>query len=202
MSLLPFARRTHIDNLQLGLPLVQFVHAHLAYSFQRESRRVPCFHSTNEVAGEFCKAGAHEQAHDSFKIVIAFHDEKDRFFGVKHPSRPDGENWRAANVERSGNMAASKRKHGTHIHENARLLVDCFLERLGRKSRNAWKVSQHLWPLRIQSFHDWIIMRDRRRTVDRVICETFRVAELQKFIKFSLVTDRAAQPRSNVRSAG
>ena len=45
-------------------------------------------------------------------------------------------------------------------------------------------------------------MRDRRRTVDRVICETFRVGELQKFIKFSLVTDRAAQSRSNVRPAG
>src|SRR5206468_11775213 len=157
---------------------------------------------TNEIAGEFCKGGAHEQAQDSFKIVIAFHDEKDRFFGVKHPSRPDGENWRAANVERARNMAASKRKHVTHIHENARLLLDCLLERLGRKSGNAWKVSQHFWPLRVHSFHDRIIMRDRGRTVDRVICEAFRVGELQKFIEFSLVTDRAAQSRSNVGSAG
>src|SRR4029077_14842085 len=99
-------------------------------------------------------------------------------------------------------MASSKRKHGAHIYKNSSPLVDCFLERLGRKGGNAWKVSKHFWPLRVHFFHHWIIMRNRRRTVDRVICETFRVGELQKFIKFSLVTDRAAQSRSDVRSAG
>src|SRR5947207_14719661 len=98
-------------------------------------------------------------------------------------------------------MAASKRKHVTYIHENASLLVDCFLERLRRKSGNAWKVSQHFWPLRVHSFHDRIVMRDRRRTVDRVICETFRVGDLQKFIKFPLVTERAAQSTWNVRAS-
>ena len=45
-------------------------------------------------------------------------------------------------------------------------------------------------------------MRDRWRTLDRVISEAFCVGELQKFIKLSLVTDRAAQSRSDVRAAG
>ena len=45
-------------------------------------------------------------------------------------------------------------------------------------------------------------MRHRRRTGDREISETLRVGELQKFIKLSLVTDRAAQSRSDVRPAG
>src|ERR1700730_17980799 len=99
-------------------------------------------------------------------------------------------------------MAASKRKHGAYIHENTSLLVDCFLKRLGRKSGNARKVPKHFWSLRVHSFHDRIITRDRLCTVDCVIAETFSVSKLQKFIKLSLVTDRAAQSRSNVGSTG
>src|SRR5262245_34765433 len=60
MSLLPFAGRTHIDNLQRRLSIIQFVHAHLSDSFQWESCRVPCLHSTDEVSTEFCITGAHK----------------------------------------------------------------------------------------------------------------------------------------------
>jgi hypothetical protein len=45
-------------------------------------------------------------------------------------------------------------------------------------------------------------MRDRWRTFDRVIRETFCVGELQKFIKLPLITDGAAQSRSDVGPAG
>ena len=45
-------------------------------------------------------------------------------------------------------------------------------------------------------------MWNRRCTFDRVISETFRVAELQKIIKSPFVTDRAAQSRSDVGAAG
>src|SRR5262249_39158468 len=146
-------------------------------------------------------AGTHEQPHDSFKIIIALHDEENWFLRIKHPARPDGENWRASDVERAGNVTATKRKHGTHIYENTSFLVDCFLERLGRKAGNARKIHKHFWTLRVHSFHQQIIMRHGRRTFDRVISETFRVSELQKFIELSLVTDRAAQSCSDVGPA-
>src|SRR5262249_41549562 len=99
-------------------------------------------------------------------------------------------------------MAASKRKHCAHVYKDTSVLIDGFLERLGRKAGDAWKVSKHFWPLCVHSFHERIIMRDRRRTLYREISETFRISELQKFIKFSFVTDRTAQSCSDVGPAG
>ena len=45
-------------------------------------------------------------------------------------------------------------------------------------------------------------MRDRRRGFNRKVSETFRVVELQKFIEFPLVTDRAAQPGADICATG
>jgi len=44
-------------------------------------------------------------------------------------------------------------------------------------------------------------MRNWRRSFDRKVREAFRVSELQKFVEFPLVTDRAAQPRADVCAA-
>src|SRR5262245_20432840 len=57
VAFFPFAGRTHIDNLQRRLALIQFVHAHLADSFQRKPRRMPRLHSADQIAREFCVSG-------------------------------------------------------------------------------------------------------------------------------------------------
>ncbi len=44
-------------------------------------------------------------------------------------------------------------------------------------------------------------MRNRRRGFYRKVGEAFRVSELQKFVEFPLVTDRAAQARADVCAA-
>src|SRR5207244_955359 len=114
----------------------------------------PCFHSTDQVSGEFCKTGPHEQPHDSFKIIIILHDEENSLFRIKHPACPDGENWRAADVERAGDVTASKREHRAYVHEGTGLVIDCFLECPGWKTGNTWKVSKHFGSLRVHSFHE------------------------------------------------
>src|SRR5437867_4669561 len=60
MALLPFTRRTHIDNLQRRLAFIQFVHAHLPDSFQRKPRCVPRFHSADQITREFRVACSHK----------------------------------------------------------------------------------------------------------------------------------------------
>ena len=44
-------------------------------------------------------------------------------------------------------------------------------------------------------------MWDRRRRVDGKDGERFRISELQEFIELPLVTNSAAQPRSNISTA-
>src|SRR5437867_1122626 len=61
MTLFPFTRRTHIDDLQRRFSFIQFVYAHLPDSFEREPRRMPRFHSADQIAGEFRVSGPHEQ---------------------------------------------------------------------------------------------------------------------------------------------
>src|SRR5262249_34517334 len=57
MPLLPFTGRTHIDDLQRRLAFIQLVYAHLPNSFQRKPRRVPRFHSADQITREFCVSG-------------------------------------------------------------------------------------------------------------------------------------------------
>ena len=115
------------------------MHGHLTDLFQRESRRIPCFHSADQVTGELRVTGANEQPHDSLEIVIAFEHEKNRFFRIEHPARPDGENGRAANVQRAGDVTAAERKHCSCVNEHTGLLLDRFLKRFGWKTGNAWQ---------------------------------------------------------------
>src|SRR5207247_10635584 len=104
-------------------------------------------------------------------------------------------------VERAGNMTATKREHVAHINKDACLFFDRLFERLRRKSGNAWQISDHSRAFRVHFFHYRIVMWDRRRGLDCIIAEAFRVTELQKLIKFPLVTDGAAQPGADVCTA-
>src|SRR5206468_12165802 len=83
MTLFPFTGRTHIDDLQRRLSIVQLVDAHLSDPFQRKSRCMPRFHSADQIAGEFRVSGPNNQTHDSFKIVVIFEHEKNRLFRIE-----------------------------------------------------------------------------------------------------------------------
>src|SRR6266478_2569538 len=52
VPVLPFTRGTNIDNLQARGPLIQFMHTHLPNLCLFESRGLPGFHSTDQIAGE------------------------------------------------------------------------------------------------------------------------------------------------------
>src|SRR5215831_2278858 len=96
VPLLPFTRRTHIDDLQRRLPLVQFVHTHLPDSFQRKPSRIPCFHSAGQITSEFRIACAREQSHRPLKIIVALEHQENRLIRVEQPTCPDRQNRRTA----------------------------------------------------------------------------------------------------------
>ena len=98
-------------------------------------------------------------------------------------------------------MTAAKREHVAHVDKDTSLFFDRFLKSFGPKGWNAWKISKNFRPFRVHFFHDRIVMRDRGRGFNRIIGEAFRISELQEFIEFALVTDRAAQPRTDIGPA-
>src|SRR4029077_11953275 len=136
------------------------------------------------------------------EVVIVLEYEKNRLFWIEQPSGPNGENRRAGNVKCASNVTAAKREHVAHIHKNASLLLDRVFESLGRKAGNAWKTSKHFRSFRVYLLHQRIVPGHRWRGFNCKIAEAFCVSELQKIIEFSLVTDRAAQPRADVGAAG
>src|SRR5262249_5139739 len=98
-------------------------------------------------------------------------------------------------------MSATKCQHVAHIDEDSRLFLDRLFERSRRKTWNARKISEHFRAFRVYPFHNRVVMRDRWRGINRKIGEAFRVGELQKFIEFPLVTDRAAQASADIGAA-
>ena len=195
----PLTGRTHIDDLQRRSPLIQLVDAHLSDSFQQKSRRVPRFHPADQIPGEFRVSGPNKQTHDSFQVVVMFQHEKNWLFWIEHPARPNRKNGCAADVERAGDVTAAKCEHVAHINEDASLFLDGVFEHLGWKTGNAWKVPEHFRALSVHFLHDWIVMWDWWGGFDCIVGETFRVSELQEFVKLPLVPNRAAQACTDIR---
>ena len=201
VSFFPFTGPTNIDNLQRRFPLVQFVDAHLADSFDRKSGGVPRLHSIDQISGKFCVTRPDKQSQNLFQIVVVFEDEKDRFLGIEHPTGPNRKDRRAADVERAGDVTAAKCEHRSHIDQLRGFLLHGRLKCFRRQSRHAWQRAKHFRSVRVYLFHSRIIRRHRRRGRQRVVGEFFHVIKLEKFIVPALVTDRAGQTSANVRAA-
>src|SRR5713101_9761803 len=77
VPVLPFTRRTNIDNLQTRGPFIQFVNSHLTDLLVPKSSRVPGFHSPDQITGELSVARMNKEPHDFLEIAIAFEYEKD-----------------------------------------------------------------------------------------------------------------------------
>src|SRR5438128_3382040 len=199
MPSFPFSRRTNIENLKQRLPCVKFMHAHLPDFLERKSACIPRFHSTYQVTRKLRVTGADEQPHDFFEVAFGFEHQKNWLVRIQHPTRPDRENGRAADVERARNMTASKGEHRTGVHEHSCFFVDRFFERLWRKTWDTRKIAENIRSLCVHLFHHRIVLRYRWRRSERVISELLYVIELQEFVEFSFITNRAAYTIANVR---
>src|SRR6266568_1766088 len=177
------------------------MHAHLSDFFEWKSACIPRFHSTYQVPREFRITCANKQPHDFLEIAFTFEHQENWLVRIEHPTRPNRKDGRAANVERTGNMTPAKRKHGPRVHKHTRVFVDRFLERFRWKTRDARKIPKNFRSLCVHLLHHRIVLRDRRRGGERVISELLYVIELQEFIEFSFITDRAAQTIADVRAA-
>ncbi len=201
VSFFPFTGPTNIDNLQRRFPLVQFVDAHLADSFDRKSAGVPRLHSVDQISGKFCVTRPDKQSQNFFQIVIIFENKQDRFLGIEHPTGPNRKDRRAANVERAGDVTAAKREHCSHIDQLAGFFFRGRLECFRRQPRHARQTAKHFRSARVYLFHSRIIGRHRRRGRKRIVGEFFHVIELEKFIVPAFITDGAGQTSANVRAA-
>src|SRR6266496_4805670 len=201
MSFFPFTRRTDVENLERRFAFVKLMHAHLPDFFEWKSACIPRFHSTYQVTRELRITCANKQLHDFLEIAFIFEHQENRLVWIEHPSCPNRKNGRAANVERTRNMAPAKSKHATRVHKHTRFLVDRFLERFRWKTRDARKIPENFRSLCVYFLHYRIVFRHRWRAGERVIRKTFHIIELQEPVEFSLVTDRAAQTVPDVRAA-
>src|SRR6266487_2587139 len=132
MSFFPFTRRADVENLERRFAFVKLMHAHLPDCFEWKSACVPCFHPANEITSELRITSTNKELHHFFQIAFAFEHQENRLVWIEHPTRPNGKDGRAANVERTGNMAPAKRKHGTRVHKHTRFFIDRFFERFWR----------------------------------------------------------------------
>src|SRR5438876_1971748 len=201
MPFFPFAGRTNIENLKQRFPFIKFKHAHLPDFLERKSSCVPRLHSTNQVTRELRVTGANKQPHDFFEVAFGFEHQKNWLVRIEHPTRPNRKDWRAANVKRARNMTASKGEHRTGVHEHSCFFVDRFFERLWRKTWDTRKIAENIRSLCVHPFHNRIVLRYRWRGGERVISELLYVIELQEFIEFSFITDRATQTIPDICAA-
>src|SRR5205807_2778501 len=141
--------------------------------------------------------GAHKQSQNFFQIAVVFEDEQNRFFWIKHPTRPNGEDWRTADVERAGDVTAAKREHRPNIDKLIAVFSNHFFELLWRQTANARQTPKHFRSFCVHLFHSRIISRHRWRSPQRVIGEFLHVVELKEFIVAALITDRAGQTRTD-----
>ena len=98
-------------------------------------------------------------------------------------------------------MSAAKCKHCPCVNQHAGFVFDRFLERFCRKGRHAREISNHFWPLRVNFFHQWIVLGHWRDRAQRKFRELGGVVELEKFVQLPLVSDCAAHSRADICAA-
>src|SRR5437762_11398834 len=102
------------------------MHAHLPDFFEWKSACIPCFHPANEITSELRITSTNKELHHFFQIAFAFEHQENRLVWIEHPTRPNGKDGRAANVERTGNMRSEE--HTSELQSPMYLVCRLLLE--------------------------------------------------------------------------